>query len=84
MLATSLFVASAAAIRSANLAEGAGLVVCVLFMTLGAYFLAAIQVLIYIGAVAILMMFGIMLTRNIQGDEARGVSKSYGSGSGAG
>ena len=34
-----------------------------------AEFLAAIQVLIYIGAVAILMMFGIMLTRNIRGDD---------------
>src|SRR4051812_37916672 len=27
------------------------------------------QVLVYIGAVAILIMFGIMLTRNVQGDE---------------
>src|SRR3954449_2105691 len=39
------------------------------FVLLEAEFLAAIQVLIYIGAVAILMMFGIMLTRNIQGDD---------------
>jgi NADH-quinone oxidoreductase subunit J len=38
------------------------------FVLLEAEFLAAIQVLIYIGAVAILMMFGIMLTRNVQGD----------------
>jgi NADH-quinone oxidoreductase subunit J len=39
------------------------------FVLLEAEFLAAIQVLIYIGAVAILLMFGIMLTRNIQGDD---------------
>src|SRR5262249_17531781 len=39
------------------------------FVLLEAEFLAAMQVVVYIGAVAILMMFGIMLTRNIQGDE---------------
>jgi NADH-quinone oxidoreductase subunit J len=44
------------------------LVAC-LFVLLEAEFLAAMQVLVYIGAIAILMMFGIMLTRNIQGDD---------------
>jgi NADH-quinone oxidoreductase subunit J len=39
------------------------------FVLLEAEFLAALQVLVYIGAVSILMMFGIMLTRNIQGDD---------------
>ncbi len=39
------------------------------FVLLEAEFLAAVQVLIYIGAVAILMMFGIMLTRDVRGDE---------------
>jgi NADH-quinone oxidoreductase subunit J len=39
------------------------------FVFLEAEFLAAIQVLVYIGAVAILLMFGIMLTRNVQGDD---------------
>jgi NADH:ubiquinone oxidoreductase subunit 6 (subunit J) len=39
------------------------------FVLLEAGFLAALQVLVYIGAVAILLMFGIMLTRNIQGDD---------------
>jgi NADH:ubiquinone oxidoreductase subunit 6 (subunit J) len=39
------------------------------FVLLEAEFLAAVQVLVYIGAVAILLMFGIMLTRNIQGDD---------------
>ena len=44
------------------------LVACV-FVLLEAEFMAAMQVLVYIGAVAILLLFGIMLTRNIQGDE---------------
>ena len=44
------------------------LVAC-LFVLLEAEFLAAVQVLVYIGAVAILLMFGIMLTRDVQGDE---------------
>ena len=39
------------------------------FVLLEAEFMAAMQVLVYIGAVAIILMFGIMLTRNIQGDE---------------
>jgi NADH-quinone oxidoreductase subunit J len=43
--------------------------VACLFVLLDAEFLAALQVLIYIGAVAILLMFGIMLTRNVQGDD---------------
>jgi NADH:ubiquinone oxidoreductase subunit 6 (subunit J) len=44
------------------------MVACV-FVLLEAEFLAALQVLVYIGAVAIILMFGIMLTRNIQGDD---------------
>jgi NADH-quinone oxidoreductase subunit J len=44
------------------------LVACT-FVMLEAEFMAAMQVLVYIGAVAILLLFGIMLTRNIQGDE---------------
>lgn len=43
--------------------------VACLFVLLEAEFLAAVQVLVYIGAVAIILMFGIMLTRNIQGDD---------------
>ncbi len=39
------------------------------FVLLEVEFLAAIQVLVYIGAVVILILFGVMLTRNIQGDE---------------
>ncbi len=44
-------------------------VVACQFVMLEAEFLAAIQVLVYIGAVSILLMFGIMLTRNVQGDD---------------
>jgi NADH:ubiquinone oxidoreductase subunit 6 (subunit J) len=47
------------------------------FVLLEAEFLAVIQVLIYIGAVAILLMFGIMLTRNIQGDDTTMPSLTY-------
>ena len=38
-----------------------------IFILLGAEFLAAAQVLIYIGAVAVLMIFAIMLTSNLAG-----------------
>ena len=44
------------------------LVAC-LFVLLEAEFLAAVQVLVYIGAVTILLVFGIMLTRDVQRDE---------------
>ncbi|MBI2846308.1 MAG: NADH-quinone oxidoreductase subunit J [Chloroflexi bacterium] len=42
------------------------LAVAGLFVTLRADFLAAVQVLIYAGAIAILIIFAIMLTRNVQ------------------
>ncbi len=47
------------------------------FVLLEAEFLAAIQVLVYIGAVAILLMFGIMLTRNVQGDVTTTVPRGW-------
>jgi NADH-quinone oxidoreductase subunit J len=47
------------------------------FVLLEAEFLAAIQVLVYIGAVAILLMFGIMLTRNVQGDDTTSVAPGW-------
>ncbi len=37
-----------------------------LYVTLNADFLAAVQVLIYAGAIAVLLIFGIMLTRDTQ------------------
>jgi NADH-quinone oxidoreductase subunit J len=47
------------------------------FVLLEAEFLAALQVLVYIGAVAILLMFGIMLTRNIQGDDPKSTPSGW-------
>lgn len=44
-------------------------IVACLFVLLEAEFLAAMQVLVYIGAIAVLLMFAIMLTRNVQGDD---------------
>jgi len=52
-------------------------VVACQFVLLDAEFLAAIQVLIYIGAIAILLMFGIMLTRNVQGDDTTTVASPW-------
>jgi NADH:ubiquinone oxidoreductase subunit 6 (subunit J) len=41
--------------------------VAALYVTLGAYFLAAVQVLVYIGAVVVLAIFVINLTRTVTG-----------------
>ncbi|MBN2501878.1 MAG: NADH-quinone oxidoreductase subunit J [Anaerolineales bacterium] len=43
--------------------------VAVLFGVMEAGFLAVVQVLVYIGAIAILMIFAIMLTRNVIADK---------------
>ena len=56
-------------VRAALYLIGFFFAVACLFVLLEAEFLAALQVLVYIGAVAIILMFGIMLTRNIQGDD---------------
>ncbi|HEY86565.1 MAG TPA: NADH-quinone oxidoreductase subunit L [Dehalococcoidia bacterium] len=42
------------------------LAVAGIFITLSADFLAAVQVLVYVGAIAILIILGIMLTREVQ------------------
>jgi len=42
--------------------------VAVLFVLLEAGFLAAVQVVLYIGAIAILIIFAIMLTRRVMQD----------------
>lgn len=52
-------------------------VISIHFVLLEAEFLAAIQVLIYVGAVAILLMFGIMLTRNVQGDDTTSIPRGW-------
>jgi NADH-quinone oxidoreductase subunit J len=45
--------------------------VAVFFVLLNAYFLAVAQVVIYIGAIAILMIFAIMMTRNVTGEKSQ-------------
>ena len=42
--------------------------VAVFFILLNAGFFAVIQILVYIGAIAILMIFAVMLTRQVTGD----------------
>lgn len=51
--------------------------VACLFVLLEAEFLAAIQVLVYIGAVAILLMFGIMLTSDTLGDTTTAIPLAW-------
>ncbi len=51
--------------------------VAFMFVMLSAGFLAVAQVVIYIGAISILMIFAIMLTRNVAIDPARGLNSSW-------
>lgn len=51
--------------------------VAVLFILLEAGFLAAVQVVVYIGAIAILLIIGVMVTRNVTGTEVKTVNKNY-------
>jgi NADH-quinone oxidoreductase subunit J len=48
--------------------------VAVVFVLLDAGFLAVVQVLVYIGAIAILMIFAVMLTRGNVADEHEGTN----------
>ncbi len=43
--------------------------IAILFVLLNAGFLAAVQVVLYIGAIAILIIFAMMLTRRVMADE---------------
>lgn len=52
--------------RAALLLVLSFLAVAGLFVLLNAEFLAVVQVLIYVGAISILIIFAIMLTRNVQ------------------
>ena len=45
-----------------------------LFLLLLAEFIAAVQILVYIGAVGILLLFAIMLTERVTGDDARRIN----------
>jgi NADH-quinone oxidoreductase subunit J len=51
--------------------------VAVLFVLLEAGFLAAVQVVIYIGAIAILIIFAVMLTRRVMADSGPQVNKNW-------
>ena len=51
--------------------------VAVVFVLLNAPFLAVVQVVVYIGAIAILMIFAIMLTRHVMKDSGPQVNASW-------
>ncbi|NPA31850.1 MAG: NADH-quinone oxidoreductase subunit J [Chloroflexi bacterium] len=74
LTAAVMLVAALVAVLKNNLVHAAmGLVVtlfgtAVLFVLLEAYFLAVAQVVIYVGAIAILIVFSIMLTRRVGAD----------------
>lgn len=48
------------------------------FVLLNASFLAVVQVVVYIGAIAVLMIFAIMLTRKVMQDSGPQVNKNVG------
>ena len=52
--------------------------VAIIFALLEASFFAAVQILVYIGAIAIILIFAIMLTRNIMSDEKVQLNRSWG------
>ena len=52
--------------------------VAIIFALLDASFFAAVQILVYIGAIAIILIFAIMLTRNIMSDEKIQLNRSWG------
>lgn len=51
--------------------------VAVTFVLLNATFLAVVQVVVYIGAIAILMIFAIMLTRKVMTDTGPQLNKTW-------
>lgn len=51
--------------------------VAALFILLRADFLAAVQLLIYVGAVATLILFVVMLTRNVTGREGTALARTW-------
>jgi NADH-quinone oxidoreductase subunit J len=77
ILATVIFVSGFMVVTLKNIFHCAlFLILCLfsvagIFILLGAEFLAAAQVLIYVGAVAILMIFAIMLTSNLTSKKIR-------------
>jgi NADH-quinone oxidoreductase subunit J len=52
--------------------------VAVTFVLLSATFLAVVQVVVYIGAIAVLMVFAVMLTRKVMSDTGPQLNKNVG------
>jgi NADH-quinone oxidoreductase subunit J len=52
--------------------------VAIVFVLLNANFLAVVQVVVYIGAIAVLMVFAVMLTRNVMSDSGPQLNKNVG------
>jgi NADH-quinone oxidoreductase subunit J len=51
--------------------------VAALYLTLEAEFIAVVQVLVYVGAVSILILFAIMLTRDVSGEGERLLTRHW-------
>ncbi len=51
--------------------------VAFMFATLGSGFFAIVQVLVYIGSIAILIIFAAMLTRNVMDAEVAGLNRGW-------
>jgi NADH-quinone oxidoreductase subunit J len=66
-----------------NLVQAAGALILTLFGVAGLYvlleagFLAAVQILIYIGAIAILIIFAVMLTRRLADEQEPGLNSQW-------
>jgi NADH-quinone oxidoreductase subunit J len=54
--------------------------IAILYVLLNAGFMAAVQVVLYIGAIAILVIFAMMLTRRVMADEQVQVNSQWGLG----
>ena len=71
IIALVTLIAAIQVVTNSNLVHAALWLICTLFgvaasfVLLNAPFLAVVQVVVYIGAIAILMIFAVMLTRNI-------------------
>jgi len=76
VISATVLVSAVAVVAARNLVRAAfWLLPCFLgvagvFVLLGAHFLAAIQVLIYVGAIMLLLLFVLMLTRDVSGATA--------------
>lgn len=71
VLAALAMVSVASVFHAALLMVLAFLGIAVLYMTMGAGFLGVIQILIYVGAIAVLMLFAIMLTPRVMQREGQ-------------